>query len=436
MVQQLQRTSPLSHKHPEQPDSARPPFGARLLRNALWLVPSLIIALLLVEFVFAASHVGEEEFMRADPITGFWHKENKFVTFRGEGYSQGAINSAGMRDIEHSVAKPPGTVRVAVLGNSMVEALQVPLSQTFCKMLESDLNKQTEAGNKYEVLNFGMSAFSTVQEYLLHKNKVEAYQPDLTIVVFTSADTGFNAGDSASASTPRPYAAVSQKGDVYLGWDRISDWMNGEKARFMHHFPHLADSRLWGVWSRIEVSMGGDKSFAILKNTLGVPIEASWKAVMRSMPPVSWAPPPTRIPQAPQAVLGALSRNYEGNNPMQALMRRTELNWVPTAAMLCAINEECRKSGSKLLVAALPAPSGSIFYLRELNLLKDLAKQQGFSFVNIHEVFPPIVVGEKSAQYYGAHFSPAGHRLVTDTLLNPVRQLLLSPQPESIKPQL
>src|ERR1700687_3491778 len=41
------------------------------------------------------------------------------------------INSQGLRDREHSIAKPPGTFRVAVLGNSYTEAFQVPIEQTY-----------------------------------------------------------------------------------------------------------------------------------------------------------------------------------------------------------------------------------------------------------------------------------------------------------------
>ena len=49
--------------------------------------------------------------------------------FRNEGEAYIKINSAGLRDREHAIAKPPNTVRIAVLGDSMTEALQVPLQR-------------------------------------------------------------------------------------------------------------------------------------------------------------------------------------------------------------------------------------------------------------------------------------------------------------------
>src|SRR6266849_9064086 len=48
-----------------------------------------------------------------------------------EGHSWVQINSDAMRDHEHAIAKPPGTVRVAFLGDSFTEARQVDVDKTF-----------------------------------------------------------------------------------------------------------------------------------------------------------------------------------------------------------------------------------------------------------------------------------------------------------------
>src|SRR5438552_2622971 len=50
-----------------------------------------------------------------------------------EGRSCYTINAEGWRDVAHELAKPPGVYRIAVLGDSYVEALQVELEQTFWK---------------------------------------------------------------------------------------------------------------------------------------------------------------------------------------------------------------------------------------------------------------------------------------------------------------
>src|SRR5215831_326603 len=51
------------------------------------------------------------------------------------------INSRGFRDRERSYEKAPGTFRIAVLGNSWTEALQVPVEKTYASVLQQLLNE-------------------------------------------------------------------------------------------------------------------------------------------------------------------------------------------------------------------------------------------------------------------------------------------------------
>ena len=60
------------------------------------------------------------------------------VSIRGRGTYR--INSAGLRDREHPKAKPPNTVRVAVLGDSMTEALQVPVERAYWSVFSRELS--------------------------------------------------------------------------------------------------------------------------------------------------------------------------------------------------------------------------------------------------------------------------------------------------------
>jgi len=51
---------------------------------------------------------------------GWWSKE-------GGAYVR--INNGGLRDREHAKAKPTNALRIAVLGDSYAEALQVPIDR-------------------------------------------------------------------------------------------------------------------------------------------------------------------------------------------------------------------------------------------------------------------------------------------------------------------
>ena len=60
-----------------------------------------------------------------DDFTGTRLSPGHRFVFRSEGYSSNVINSRGLRDREHSLAKPAGTMRIAILGDSFSEAFQV-----------------------------------------------------------------------------------------------------------------------------------------------------------------------------------------------------------------------------------------------------------------------------------------------------------------------
>src|SRR5687767_12285989 len=66
------------------------------------------------------------------PSIEWWQNE--------EGEAHITINRAGFRDSERAVGKLAHVYRIAVLGDSMVEALQVPAEQRFTEVLEEILN--------------------------------------------------------------------------------------------------------------------------------------------------------------------------------------------------------------------------------------------------------------------------------------------------------
>jgi hypothetical protein len=86
------------------------------------------------------------------------------------------INSAGIRDREYSLEKPPGKTRIVVLGDSFTSGLEVNSEELFTEIMERSLNN-------CEVLNFGINGFGPAQEFLILKEKAISYQPDLVLMV-------------------------------------------------------------------------------------------------------------------------------------------------------------------------------------------------------------------------------------------------------------
>lgn len=107
---------------------------------------------------------------------GFWTKEGRAIF---------TTNSLGFRDKEHLVAKPKGTKRVAVLGDSYIEALQVADDRIFARRLEEELAKQlsVDAGC-VEVLSFGVSGWGTAQELQSLRHSVWQFDPDVVVLAF------------------------------------------------------------------------------------------------------------------------------------------------------------------------------------------------------------------------------------------------------------
>ena len=98
------------------------------------------------------------------------------------------INADGFRDNEFSFEKDDGEFRIAVLGDSYEEALQVALSDTWQKVMASKLSG--DLNKKVESFNFGVSGYGTDQEWLTLTQKVWKFSPDLIILAFSPNDVG------------------------------------------------------------------------------------------------------------------------------------------------------------------------------------------------------------------------------------------------------
>ena len=110
------------------------------LINVVLILSSLVVAFVLAEIVLRVLGYSNPVLWTYDDTVGSRLYGGAEGWFRAEGEAYIKINSAGLRDREHSVAKPPNTVRIAVLGDSMTEALQVPSGKPFWAILERELN--------------------------------------------------------------------------------------------------------------------------------------------------------------------------------------------------------------------------------------------------------------------------------------------------------
>jgi hypothetical protein len=165
-----------------------------------------VIATILAETILRILGVGDLDLYQPDLDRGIAHRPVARGWFTKEGRSYVVINRDGFRDIERIRPKPPRTFRVAVLGDSFTEALQVSVQETFCAVMESELANCSKLGQKHvEVLNFGVSDYGLASEFQTLRTRVWSYEPDLVIVALFTANDILDSNRELKQNSLFPY---------------------------------------------------------------------------------------------------------------------------------------------------------------------------------------------------------------------------------------
>jgi hypothetical protein len=95
-------------------------------------------------------------------------------------------NSRGFRDTrEFAYEKPAGTLRVLSIGDSHTQGTEVRQEATFSAVLERYFAKR---GVRAEVLNAGVSGYSTAEALAFLENEGYKYRPDVVVLGFYAND--------------------------------------------------------------------------------------------------------------------------------------------------------------------------------------------------------------------------------------------------------
>jgi hypothetical protein len=184
------------------------------IKKALLIFASLIFALVMCEAGLRLLGIGYPDFFDYDPYVGSHLRPGIHGYFLKEGGGYVSINSDGMRDREHALQHPPNTLRIAVLGDSFAEAMQVNQDETFWAIMARKLQGCPHLhGRRVEVLNFGQAGFGTAQELLALRHRVWKYSPDVVLLAFF---TGNDVADNSPALMQFPYNPYFTLGDGKL----------------------------------------------------------------------------------------------------------------------------------------------------------------------------------------------------------------------------
>lgn len=124
----------------------------------------------------------------------------RFVYRRQEFATPIEYNAFGMRDRPRQLARLPGELRIALLGDSFTEGKEVPFDSCFAQVLERTLQERHPRG-PVEVLNFGVSGYGTVASTARFRALGARFHPDVVLYLFVDNDVWDNVGKDAQLYT-------------------------------------------------------------------------------------------------------------------------------------------------------------------------------------------------------------------------------------------
>ena len=191
----------------------------RVDRRRKWLLPIALtlsgafVGVLLAEASLRLLGISYPQLYAPDEICGSRLRAGAVGSWLAEGRSYVRISSSGLRDDEHTPVKPADAFRVAVLGDSFAEALQVAAQDTFWAVAERELSSSTALSEaSVEFINFGVSGYGTAQELLTLRHRVWQFEPDLVVLAVCHNDLQDNSSKLGGREA-KPYF-VLQNGQL------------------------------------------------------------------------------------------------------------------------------------------------------------------------------------------------------------------------------
>ena len=378
------------------------------IKNLGLAAASAAIALVLGEAALRVIGFSFPNFWRPDPIAGTVLTPGMEGWQVDEGRAYVKVSSQGLRDVEHALAKPAGTYRIAVLGDSYAEAMQVPQERAFWALLPKKLEAcHFAGGRKVEMINFGVSGYGTSHELLTLQNRVWPYSPDMVMLAFFPGNDVRN-NSKALEGEKRPYFSLKD-GKLLADMAFRDDPEFKEKQHIAVHRAFLQELRLYQLLRRVKA---GD----IAKHFHNSPMAAA-------------------VASGDKLTEAGLDEQVFVE-PKDAKWREA---WDITDRLVLATEEETRRHGARFLLVTISTPASvypdrgmreryekslgvaSLFYPEER--LERLGEQRHF------EVLPLAPQMQKRADathvfYHGfpntkpgfGHWNEAGHAVAADLI--------------------
>ncbi|MCA1567423.1 MAG: SGNH/GDSL hydrolase family protein [Acidobacteria bacterium] len=418
----------------------------RLVKLAM-LLCAIIFALLVAEIALRVGGYSYPVFYTPDTVRGYALRPGVSGWYRKEGEAYVRINSDGLRDREHAKQKPPNTLRIALLGDSFSEALQVPLEDAYWVIMEERLQgcRAFNEGKRVEVINFGVSGYGTAQELLTLREHAWEYSPDIVLLAMTTNNDITDNSRSLKKTDEIPYF-------VYRDGRLTLDDSFRQTRTF--RLRHSALSRA-GRWLRehLRVIQAFHEGQYTLKNYL-----AARRAPAAPVAPVAPKPaafsanaPATNAAARPEdnAAPGANELGLDNliySEPADAARQEA---WRVTEGLLRLMRDEVRGRGARFLVATLssgvqvhPRPEARAAFLARVGATDIFYPDTRLKSLGDREGFPVLTLAPSLRQYaeqhqvflhgFGrslgnGHWNSTGHRVAGELLAQKICETTPAP---------
>jgi hypothetical protein len=410
-----------------------------LLQKLGLMLGGILIAFVIAEIAVRIFNLAPAEFYTYDPYVGWKMKPHAYGWQTHEGNALIEANREGFRGPDYAVQKPPGTLRIAVLGDSFTEAQHVAFEDTFCQVAQRDLASQSPFAvggdgrpqrlfTNVEVMNFGCDGYGTTQELEILRHWVWKYSPDVVVLAFFNGNDVRNNSVVLESDKCRPFF-VHREGRLVLGGPFEDSWWFRTHCMLRFETRHSQVLNLLGSGHQLSHML---RVTHLLRGGLATSHHAAAKplphGVELGLNDVIFAPPATDA------------------------WREA---WSVTEEQIELMNREVTAHGALFLVVTLatgiqddPKPVFRERYMKfvhSVNLfypddrIRELGEQHGFAVLNLPQPMQEYAEAHQVYLHGFANTSPGlghwnveGHQVAGTLLGERIRQLL----DESARPQM
>jgi hypothetical protein len=359
-------------------------------------ITAAVLALLGFELLLRGIGYSAPIWHQPHPELGWKLRPGIAAWFTKEGRAFVRTNTQGARDRDHALHKPQDVYRIAVLGDSYSEAMQVDRDQAFWALLPSRLEACGFAsGKRIEVLNFGVSGYGTAQQYVMLESTAMRYSPDLVLLQFTNGNDVKDNSFALTDDKARPFFMLEPSGALRVD----ASFAAARSFRRSASLPVQAMREL-SDRSRVLQLVRSARALSFMPKA-----HANRDGVEQGLEPWVLAPPRDKLwEEAWQITEGAIGRihDYATRNGARFIVMT-----VPYAIQVHPDREARQSLEAKLAVEDLFYPDRRIF---------GLAKRRGFEAVTVAPELQPLA--EHTGTYYHGfeqvgmgrgHWNATGH---------------------------